>query len=692
MIKQESEVTWYAWVSNWTGLFAIGTTVFVLQFRRIDPTDLDSNKLIQTLIPIVLLSVSVCMAFAVTRSSKGTKRLSEQTFSNCFAVSALLLAFGVSVITTVPIAGYESQLWNGFGRKVFALNVLVVFVIISFRFKLIQLWQSSWRVFTLRASNLLASLVLIAVYLPTLLQPPGGIINIADTTYFFLDETLAQLSGQFPNATYLPTYTSMFGWLIWPLQYFHLSPTSIMAAGIAMINILIIAIPLMIVFTVRKFERQIPFAIALLFVVALIAVSGPINAASTTFSNMAVMPGRFFLPFAGILVASSAMLKQDSTKRITFFALSGVLTSITGFNNPDVCLAFVVAICSSYGIGLLTKSIRNKDILAFMTGLISFTVLYLCLAKVLTKGFSFKMYGYFSTTRVADFYFNPMPVKGPHLIVFSVTAAVITLGVIKVTRQSGTTETTRRREQALGIVSLISGFWTILLLFRFSMGPVIPFGVQGLLLPTTLNLLLTSIMILPKNTRELLPRDRTLTEFQSGYKTNRFPISTLPLIFLLLLPFASILQAPFPPDEWKRVLGEGRKEGWSTSPSRPASDGWTPEILRNEGTQNYPIPWLLAIERYAHDYPGKKESLGYFGVFGNTVQLITGVENVLGVSAPEMLRFNGWFSEKACAPIIRLKPTQIIVFGSEMPCKGANFIGSDESGLLKIYAMDERNS
>jgi hypothetical protein len=169
--------------------------------------------------------------------------------------------------------------------------------------------------------------------------------------------------------------------------------------------------------------------------------------------------------------------------------------------------------------------------------------------------------------------------------------------------------------------------------------------------------------------------------------TRWIAIRRLPMMILLVLPFAAVLQMPNPIEEAKRVSGHARHANWTSNPLRSPADGWTPDILRQQGTLHYPQSWLTAIEEYARLNASTIQNTGYFGYMGNTVELITGIENLTGISGPEHMRFGVDFEKWACSPIEREKPHTLIVFGAVVPCKSLILTGSDGSGLLQIYLV-----
>ena len=575
----------------------------------------------------------------------------------------LIATISLAIYVKRPLESFGNELWNGFGLLVLILTVLISGLILLLNCKLHK--------------NILRGILfgILILDFPTFLQPPGGIININDATYHVLDEFLAPYNGFFPHSTYTPSYTAMFGWLIWPFRLINPSPQFIMFLVIALANMFLIGIPILIAATVKSLDRRNSFLLVLVATCSFIVVSGDTNGASTVLSSFSTY-GRFLLPLVGLfLLSRSALTRNEVTQKIRF-GLSGVIASVTLFNNADFGLSYVIAAF----IGLSTIAIFYKQtrqiFLCYMLGFIAFTTIYLAILYVFANGFSLKMYiTLVLLGQSGDIYFFKMDHLGPHLIIFMVTSGLLTLTVLSLRRSHR--DLVGAISLATEITSIVSSLWTLALLLMFSVRPIVPFGAQQLLIPTSLNMFLIVQYLRQDNLKK-----------QSQVRAREF-LQALPLLLVLVLPFAASVQLPNPVDELKRVTGHARHVNWSTSDLRPPADGWTEQILSDQGTLHYPDQWLNAIKNYAKDHAGEMQNTAYFGYMGNTVQLITGIENVTGLAAPEHLRFGIKFENWACAPIRHKKPMKIIAYGTKVPCVGLTYLGNDSSGLLQIYAVNQ---
>jgi hypothetical protein len=155
----------------------------------------------------------------------------------------------------------------------------------------------------------------------------------------------------------------------------------------------------------------------------------------------------------------------------------------------------------------------------------------------------------------------------------------------------------------------------------------------------------------------------------------------LPLVFLLSLSVGSIYPSTNVRvmDELKRITGRYVNTiDWSSTPGRN-SDGWSRKGLAIE--KNF----LSEVESRATQYEDAGLSVGYFGVYGNTVELITGVQNLTGLAGPESMRFGIGQQELACRPVDRAGVKVIVVYDSIFPCRG--YVKSDllSDEILSVF-------
>ena len=648
-------------VFNFTSLAVCITLFATLVLRDFVARKSSQDYIFQLSVPFLLGLISVVVGIY---ASKNRSRIFLKSILGRTDTALACLVFGlfiVAIFVERPLEGFGTELWNGFGPLVTIVSISITFALMHRRFiPSTRFWRS-------------LCFILLCLLIPTFIQTPGGIININDTTYHVLDEFLAQFNGFFPHSTYSPTYTSMFGWIIYPLRFLDLSAAVVMLVVICIANLMFVAIPTFIAGVVKSIDKEISFVAVLLAASSIMAISGETNGSSTLLSGFSTF-GRYFFPFLGLLLLAKACSTKDDSIRHGLFAGLGVVSSITLFNNADFGLTFAIAMYLGLTfVSIIDRSLR-RVFLFFNVGMALFSVCYLLFLFCFAEGFSLKMYiSLVLLGQSGDIYLFRMPFLGPHLVIFAVTSSLLAIALRSILDHKN--RQAPRSVSGLDMLSLISTLWTLALLMMFSVRPIIPFGSQQLLIPTILNIFL--ILCYTKN--EMIDREWNATRW--------IAIRRLPMMILLVLPFAAVLQMPNPIEEAKRVSGHARHANWTSNSLRSPADGWTPDILRQQGTLHYPQPWLTAIEEYARLNASTIQKTGYFGYMGNTVELITGIENLTGISGPEHMRFGVDFEKWACSPIEREKPHTLIVFGAVIPCKSLTHMGSDGSGLLQIYLV-----
>jgi hypothetical protein len=149
----------------------------------------------------------------------------------------------------------------------------------------------------------------------------------------------------------------------------------------------------------------------------------------------------------------------------------------------------------------------------------------------------------------------------------------------------------------------------------------------------------------------------------------------MPLALLAALSVASVVQTPNSLLELRRVQ--------TSEPGYRNLDEWSPERL----------DWISpeGVRQLAEQYGGAA-NVGWWFSYGNAIELLTGVENLLGVSGWETMRSNSQ-SALGCQPILSTdKPYVISIKGAESmlaKCRGlvARPITSPNEDQLVVYSI-----
>jgi hypothetical protein len=156
-----------------------------------------------------------------------------------------------------------------------------------------------------------------------------------------------------------------------------------------------------------------------------------------------------------------------------------------------------------------------------------------------------------------------------------------------------------------------------------------------------------------------------------------------PLSFILCLPVGAIWQIPNPVDEFRRIASDNSgSTSWSSTLGRP-SDGYSENALATYDN------FLVIVREESKRLSANSDSdFGYFGPWGNTVELVTNVNNLVGIPSTESLRFGLSQVELACKPVSLYSPRLIVVYGTRFPCDGYAMSFKYPNTQFYLYVRD----
>ena len=232
------------------------------------------------------------------------------------------------------------------------------------------------------------------------------------------------------------------------------------------------------------------------------------------------------------------------------------------------------------------------------------------------------------------------------MLALAVAVAVLIVGI-----RNQLTRPVDDRIQMRSAFQVLLGLSTLLLFTKYFFRPI-PQSVPQFFVPLVLSAFLLVV-------------ESGVIERLSSIPKLRLSMVQLPLLALIALPLGAFTQVPNTMDELRRVTHDHSNEtDWSTSPGRPA-DGWSVRAINTTYDNLFESVALIAS-----DPTISKDHLMYFGWHGNAVELVTSIENGLGIPAPESIRFGGNQPRLACLPIDRKRPKFVIVYRSDFPCPG----------------------
>lgn len=575
-----------------------------------------------------LLLLGVAIAWY---SPRATSRVIFHPLSALFAFPCLLVASAIKTPLT-----RQPGLWAGFGLVPTLLGLS--FALLTF--------------FTMGSLSLITIhkniLIILKVVLPTIalvpysliyIQPPNGLINLGDTSYHVLDELLAPLMGALPLGDYSPQYSGLLGWLIYPLKFFSLSGETTMLAVITAANVLNLLIPLLVFLIVKGIFPTFPKTITITAFVVIWGVTGSDRGASVhlrEFANFAR-----FVPVLCVIWILVQMLKSSATSQQRFAFLVGLANAFTILGSADHGLSFAGALLTSLSWATYRKWFAIKAYFLVILGIILGIGGYCLVLVVAGQTPSLNSWVGLRIQALNLYVFESPRLFGPGLIVMSIAVSAIALGLRDVRGSSVTAQ-----EVLIRVVILSLGLWILALLVKFLLAPH-PVGLPPLFIPS----FIAFLMIIGR-----------FSVNSSSWKPLADRLQMLPTLFVALLPLAALWQFPDPQDELRRISGRYvNTTNWSSIPGR-VSDGWSPNALKvyDDLFRNTAV--------LAKNLESRNSSIGYFGIFGHTVELLTGVDNVLGIPAPESLRFGSSQEKLACTPVNNRMPHFVIVYASPFPC------------------------
>lgn len=518
---------------------------------------------------------------------------------------------------------FKGELWFGYGLGFAMICAIGAVLLASIAGKSGQHQRFGKQ--TLKWISIATGIFGLCMYLPSVIQPTTGIIDLSHSRYL-LNETLAQVAGVTPLGDFSPHYTSLLGWPLVLLGW--LPAKSIILATLAWVNLLI----LVEIFVVWRIARhawdRVPQGVTLLFALAflLTKVQPSETVSGSNASLMTVLPGRSLMPMALGLFA--ILLTKREVRRLSSFFFIGSFAAITLVNAFDfgfpatVALVLVTAVEMGKGIGrikaLVAEALGGLAAIAAIFGLFA--------TRGLTPRFA-DMLIVPRAVALRDFYNLPMPVFGLYLATIAMLIIGLLVGILGDFRAT----------QAHLRTSLIYGSTWGILSFTYYIGRSVNSNLQLFLFHSTFIVFALGAYLTSHMSRPL------------SLKTS---LAWVPALMVVVLPVISLSQPPNPRFEIDRWRGYG-----------PNFSIWSPSAV-SEGSITYgqwneirtgSVPELMEI---AKRFPGQR--VGYFGEDGNAIHLLTGLINVMGVNARQDLEIPG-IMDAACQRLRTENPAVVLV-------------------------------
>ena len=589
-----------------------------------------------------------------------TRRFSNHGLKSFFTISALIsIILPISWMWGDPtFEANNGNLWYGWGDK-FAMLIAIGGVLSTYLF---TKYQNYYNPLVSRDLKSILDVgvfsILIIYYLPSIIQPFSGIIDLFHST-IFLNEILIFSSGKMPYVDVAVQYSSLLGM---PLKFISfLDGEVIVNSALIWINCLVIFEIGLIAFRVRKALKLNSWAIAILLPVAIIFVKVQPNTKEEggLAQFMSSVPGRTLLPIVLLALLSAFASTKKLKAKLTLSLSLGIFTVFTAFNNIEfgapAAITTILILILINGRGRSVTKIFGLFVVGVLTGLLLIFSIYALSGSVFTfASWTYMLKTYGGATR----WLVEMPIFGLWVFFFSILGTSAIIGSLKIFKNSriktASIEMTRS-----SILLAFGGIWGSATLFYFS-GRSVPPVLTVFLIPIAL----CTIGFLGMFKDHVIAiGDKSI--FGKGiYKSILIPLATL-----MVLPIVSIYHAPNPAVEWLRMSGDGER--------------WSSRSLKNTDT----YAELIEIA-------GNESSYRFIFLGDNCVaiSIMSGVDCGLGAVGTDYLRAFAPIAMKACAPAIEsgadfalIPKAEWIDPPSRPPCPGFVLTPVDpESTLLKF--------
>ena len=593
-------------------------------------------------------------------------------------VALISAAFVIRSVIGVQPSGEFPTYWFGFGPRVALLGVLVASiaaVVLCWRYQLIG--NSRHRLD--QATRLLLSVlgwIVIAWAVPSLLQPMDAWLNIGDSSEKVLDEVTGWTVGNFPGIHTSWTANTFLGLPLAPLSFLSGFGQAKIILIVLYVNLLVLAIPFCMGWIIRRCVPALGFPASFGIAIVSVTISGsPTN--SSLFQELSFL-ARGLLPVIVAVLTMHLLAKNSRLSHVQVLSLSGA-GSIAFWNNFEYGFGALVAVVS---VALaISEDVRSafKQLRRLALGFAMTTVLVVIPGVSVGGNWLGRRLGVFIdmfSGQLRTHSYNNLPAVpgfGLSTLCFVLGVAGVALGF-----QELRDEESFKASRAGAIGALYFGVWTVMSAPYFLNG-----GGNGGSRTQFLNIQLTTLTFSIFGI--LAPKFVKTFQSVKTLRLNRRQsvaglITALPILLLCSLAASSVLQVPNGIFEWRRVQ--------TPASANQHLDEWSPDRL----------DWIRPslIPELVEPFGGVK-FVGWWFVYGNAIEALTGVENLLGTTGYETTRTSSQLS-LACEPLIRSEK-QYVISGSDpslmSKCAGINVVprtSPNEDGLVVFEVIRLRNS
>ena len=263
-----------------------------------------------------------------------------------------------------------------------------------------------------------------------------------------------------------------------------------------------------------------------------------------------------------------------------------------------------------------------------------------------------------------DCYMNlPMPDFGLWIFFYSTLGTSAIIGTLALFGK-GLLHQLKAKDSSTAIVLAFAGLWGSATLFYFTGRSLVP-EIVVFLIP--LSLAIVSYIQILRNSHLL----------ENPPSRARSSLSILPIFLVALIPLVSLFSAPNPAFEWRRVTGHG--ERWSAARlTEPPGFTEMRELVRKDQDNEYL----------------------FFGNNGPAIQILSNIENGLGIISLEDISINPLMAEIACKQLARSDADYVISPRADWPddweynsppCPRMKLVRFNDDSELLIFALSAKD-
>lgn len=511
------------------------------------------------------------------------------------AALALIAAAGLTWgIWTIERPQLLSEgLWEGFGYRV-AIAAMVMVLLLATVVRPRNLTQPVRAILGLIVAFCCVCDVISAIR--TLTYMPYVNNNLNE-----INDMLGPLVGKIPGSSFVPEYTSLYGWLFVPFKHI-LSPLVMVGAMTIFLTLLGFAAVGLALWMVARMIGNHGWLLGAALVVPITYVTshvtGDVNSIASLFQEL---PIRLF---SGFIIASlgltDLMLIYRGTLRPRQVTLIGALCGLVAWNSQDFGLAAAIV----YGLMILvvaTASTRWRAAGFWFAGLVVGLAAYPVFLLAIGSPLDLSLVGAFVRLAGSGLGSAAIQVPGPVLIVVPVIVCSAAAGwaMVQLRRRDGSGGD-RLLDRATLTVTFV-GTWSAVCLVYYVNRAYAAGQLQTMLLPT--GVCIAGLLAIAVHTNALStvwPEQRGVPPLAGLVDKIRL----FPLGVLVCLCFSSVLLTPDPVLAARTLLDPPALSGYAT----------------------YDLPEVLAVvnaaQRFTSSAPG---TLSYLGESFNYVTLATDV-------------------------------------------------------------------